>query len=90
MGHVACKGIVLRSLAKPQAHGTTSACFLTYGVLNYIRLGQEGTLWIFSCNYQSRFESDLLWLLTNHQLSGGGGKGSLENKVGTSSGFSRQ
>lgn len=72
--------------------GTSRQGSFTYGVLNYIQLGQEGTLWIFSCNYQSCLESDLLWLSANHQLSGiyisrGGGKGSLENKGETGSGF---
>lgn len=75
--------------------GTSRQGSFTYGVLNCIQLGQEGTLWIFSCNYQSCLEPDLPWPSTNHQLSGiyisrGGGKGSLENKGETGNGFCKR
>lgn len=75
-GHTACRGICWDmppkcGLTAPRLQiswGTSSQRSFTDRVLNYIHLGQEGTLWIFSCNFQSRQEPDLMWLPTNHQL----------------------
>lgn len=75
-GPTACRGICWDlspkcGLTTPRLHvssGTSSQRSFTYRVLNYIHLGQEGTPWIFSCNYQSWLEPDLIWLPTNHQL----------------------
>lgn len=75
-GHTACRGICWDlfpkcGLTTPRLHvssGTFSQLSYTYRVLNSIHLGQEGTPWIFSCNYQSWLEPDLTWLPTNHQL----------------------
>lgn len=75
-GHTACRGICWDmspkcGLTTPRLQiswGTSSQRSFTDRVLNYIHLGQEGTLWVFSCNFQSRQEPDLMWLPTNHQL----------------------
>lgn len=75
-GHTARRGICWDlfpkcGLTTPRLHissGTSSQRSFTYRVLNYNHLGQEGTPWIFSCNYQSWLEPDLIWLPTNHQL----------------------
>lgn len=75
-GHIACRAICwdlspkcgLTALHLHVSSGTSSQRSFTCRVLNYYHLGQEGTLWIFSCNYQSWLEPDLTWLPTNHQL----------------------